>query len=44
LEIENIAIPKEIVLRVNIIETLKKYFKEYKEIDTIVLGLPYDLY
>ena len=44
LEIENIAIPKEIVLRVNIIKTLEKYFKKYKEIDTIILGLPYDLY
>jgi putative transcription antitermination factor YqgF len=23
---------------------LEEYFKKYKEIDTIVLGLPYDLY
>jgi RNase H-fold protein (predicted Holliday junction resolvase) len=44
LEIENIAIPKKIVLRVDIIKTLEEYFKKYKEIDTIVLGLPYDLY
>ncbi len=44
IEIENMAIPKEIVLRTEIINTLKKYFQKYKNIDTIVVWLPYDLY
>ena len=44
LEIENIAIPKEIVLRVDIIKTLKKYLEKNKTIDTVIVWLPYDLY
>jgi len=44
LEIEKIAVPKEIVLRVDIIKTLEKYFKEFLEINQIIVGLPYDLY
>ena len=44
LEVEMIATPKEIVLRVNIINTLDKYFLEYKDIDKIIVWLPYDLY
>jgi len=44
LEVEKIAIPKEIVLKINIIEKLKEYFKKYDDIDTIIVWLPYDLY
>ena len=44
LEIENIAIPKEIVLKVDIIKTLKKYLEKNKNIDTVIVWLPYDLY
>ena len=44
IEIENIAIPKEIILRINIIEILKKYFKKYEDIWIIIVWLPYDLY
>jgi len=43
-EMEGIAIPKEICLRVDIINILEKYFLEYKDIDRIVVWLPYDLY
>ncbi|MDD3144727.1 MAG: Holliday junction resolvase RuvX [Candidatus Gracilibacteria bacterium] len=41
--IEGIPIPKEIVNRTLIINTLKKYIKSY-DIKVIVVGLPYDLY
>jgi len=44
LEVENIAIPKEIVLKVDIIKTLEKYFKNYPDIWVIIVWLPYDLY
>jgi len=44
LEVEMIAVPKEIVLRMDIIETLKKYFEKYSDIDVIVVWLPFDLY
>lgn len=44
IEVQWMAIPKEIVLRVDLINILKKYFDEYKKIDTIVVWLPYDLY
>jgi len=44
LEVEMIATPKEIVLRVDIIKILEKYFLEYSDIDKIVVWLPYDLY
>lgn len=43
LEVHNISIPKEIVLRHTIIKTIKKYIENYN-ITTIVVGLPYDLY
>ena len=38
-----IVFPKEIVLRPKLLQTLKKYIQEYK-VNTIVIGLPYDLY
>jgi len=44
LEIEKIAIPKEIVLRVDIIKVLEKYFLKYKDISKIIVWLPYDLF
>lgn len=44
LEIEKISVPKEIILRIDIIKTLEKYFKNYPEIDKIIVWLPYDLY
>jgi putative transcription antitermination factor YqgF len=44
LEVEMIASSKEIILRVDIIKILEKYFLEYGDIDTIVVWLPYDLY
>lgn len=44
IEVEMIATPKEVVLRVDIIKTLEKYFLEYSDIDKIVVWLPYDLY
>ena len=44
LEVEMIATPKEILLRVDIIKTLDKYFLEYPDIDIIVVWLPFDLF
>ncbi|MDD3645846.1 MAG: Holliday junction resolvase RuvX [Candidatus Gracilibacteria bacterium] len=44
IELESIAIPKDIVLRQDIIKVINKYLSEYSYIDTIVVGLPYDLY
>ncbi|MDA7494849.1 Holliday junction resolvase RuvX [Candidatus Gracilibacteria bacterium] len=38
-----IVFPKEIVLRPKLLQTLKKYIKEYS-IKTIVVGLPFDLH
>jgi len=40
----NIAFPKDAIARTEIISYLKKVFRENLEIDTIVVGLPYDLY
>jgi len=42
-EIEWITFPKEIVSRVKIISSIKKYCKDYS-CDTIIVWLPYDLY
>lgn len=42
-EIEGIAVPKDIVPRTKIISVVKTYIKKYK-IHTIVVWLPYDLY
>ena len=36
-------IPKEIISRNKLIDTIKKYIKNYS-IKTIVVGLPFDLY
>lgn len=44
IELESIAIPKDIVLRQDIIKVINKYLSEYSYIDTIVVWLPYDLY
>ncbi len=44
LEVEMISTPKEILLRVDIIKTLEKYFLEYPDIDIIVVWLPFDLF
>lgn len=41
--VEKVVIPKEIIPRVKIIDSLKKYIKEYK-IQTVVVWLPFDLY
>jgi len=43
IELEGIAIPKEIVDRQKIHNILSRYLKNYN-IDTIVVWLPYDLY
>jgi len=37
LEVEMIAVPKEIVLKVDIIKMLEKYFLEYGDIDKIIV-------
>lgn len=42
--IEGIAIPKDIVPRVRIMDYLKNIFKSENSIETIVVWLPYDLY
>jgi len=44
IEIEKIAIAKQIVLRSDIIKTIDLYLLDYPIIDTIVMWLPYDLY
>ena len=44
LEVEMIATPKEIFLRVDMISVLGKYFLEYPDIDIIVVWLPFDLF
>lgn len=41
--IEWVVIPKEIVNRVEIVDKIKKYIKDYS-VETIVVWLPYDLY
>lgn len=44
LEIEGIAIPKDIVLRQDIIKIIDKYLSDYNDIAIIVVWLPFDLY
>ena len=41
---ENIAFPLGVIQRVELIKYLKSYLQEHREISTIVVGLPYDLY
>jgi len=43
ISIEGICVPKSIVARTKLIDTLKKMRSEY-DIATFVVGLPYDLY
>ena len=43
IELENVAIPKEIVLRNDIIKLINNYIDDYN-VSTIVVWLPYDLY
>lgn len=43
IELQGIAIPKEIVLRNDIIKVINQYIDDYK-ISVIVVWLPYDLY
>ena len=40
--VERIVIPKEIISRNKLIDTIKKYIKNYS-IKTIVVGLPFDI-
>jgi len=44
IEIEKIAIAKQIVLRSDIIKTIDLYLLDYPIIDIIVVWLPYDLF
>lgn len=42
-EVDWFSLAKDIVVRTKLIQNLKKYLIEY-DVDTIVVGLPYDLY
>ncbi len=44
IEINNIAFPKNVVSRIELVRELKKIFSENKSYDTIIVWLPYDLY
>ncbi len=44
IEINNIAFPKKIVSRIELVRELKKIFSENESYDTIIVWLPYDLY
>ena len=44
IELEGVAIPKEIVLKIDIIKLINNYLKDYPDISEIVVWLPYDLY
>lgn len=44
IEINNIAIPKKIVSRIELVRELKKFFSINKDYDTIIIWLPFDLY
>jgi putative transcription antitermination factor YqgF len=44
IEINNIAFPKKIVSRIELIRELKNIFEENTNYDTIIVWLPYDLY
>lgn len=44
IEINHIAIPKNVVSRINLIRELKSFFSENKNYEIIVVWLPYDLY
>jgi putative Holliday junction resolvase len=44
IEINNIAFPKKIVSRIELVRELKNIFSENESYDTIIVWLPYDLY
>jgi putative transcription antitermination factor YqgF len=44
ISVQNIAFPEAVITRTEVVVWLKKYFKNNKEIENIVVGLPYDLY
>lgn len=44
IETNNIAFPKKIVSRIELVRELKKIFQENDKYDTIIVWLPYDLY
>lgn len=44
IEINNIAIPKKIVSRIDLVRELKDFFKSNLNYNTIIVWLPYDLY
>jgi putative Holliday junction resolvase len=44
IEINNIAFPKKIVSRIELVRELKNIFSEKESYDTIIVWLPYDLY
>lgn len=43
-EINNIAFPKMIVSRINLVRELREFFKLNLNYDTIIVWLPYDLF
>nr|MDD3720771.1 Holliday junction resolvase RuvX [Candidatus Gracilibacteria bacterium] len=43
-EINNIAFPKKIVSRIDLVRELREFFKLNLNYDTIIVGLPYDLF
>ncbi len=43
-EINNIAIPRKIVSRIDLVRELKDFFKSNLNYNTIIVWLPYDLY
>lgn len=44
IEINNIAFPKKIVSRIELVRELKNIFSENESYNTIIVWLPYDLY
>ncbi|USN59275.1 MAG: Holliday junction resolvase RuvX [Candidatus Peribacteria bacterium] len=44
IEQEGIVFPKEICARTDIIAALRRFLREYPQIHTMVVGMPYDLY
>ncbi|NDK08484.1 Holliday junction resolvase RuvX [Candidatus Gracilibacteria bacterium] len=44
IEINNIAFPKKIVSRIELVRELRNFFEQNNSFDTIVVGLPYDLF
>lgn len=44
IEINNIAFPKKIVSRIELVRELRNFFEQNNSFDTIVVWLPYDLF